>query len=711
MNDLSRWSRRGGLYVWAVIVLVAVVLAATRLRVENPRGLWAIRPQPAASQLWAFARSQFGDREMLLVAVRLQVDSTLRVDTVTAALERWIRDQPEVGNVFGPQNVRRLRAGLGFLQSRQRQQQWRELRSVVHSADSSVAVIFVTIVPPSEEGSLEVKSAFISRLRQQSVHLVPKNAELLLAGQPVLDVALDRLLHADMRAAVPLALACISLLLAGLLGVRSMAPALAVLSSVVVLLGGLAVTGVAVSSATAIALPLTVVVGLSYGVHMALAIDRTGSARTAVREIGPPLAWSYVTTAVAVASLTLSPIRALRLFAVVSTAGLTIAFLAAITLVPLLHASSGSRWSVRGRALVNRAGFRFFAFAARRPKRTLIAWAAVGGIAALGLARVTVEPNTYLSFFPDASPVVQAHRVLDQKLNGSVPLELLVETDSGVAARQTRVRQRISEFAAAATEHHVLGPFLAPLGTGWLQRSPSARAWFEGRDPRYTRAVFSMPIVPTSEARRLVGSLDSIAAAHSDDAVDLRVTGQLPASIPMQQALVDSQLRSLALLLAVVTLFLVVAARSVRVGFVLLIPNLIALATVAGTMGYTGIAVDFTTVSVCSLVLGVAVDDTLQMTWALRGPAAMGTAHGVPVAVRKTASPISIASLVMIAGCGALLLSPFPPTQRLGGLLAVGLVVALGADLTLTPLLLSGVPSRRKSRRLRGLLTASLTPD
>lgn len=711
MNDLSRWSRRGQLYVWAVIVLVAVVLAATRLRVENPRGLWAIRPQPAASQLWAFARSQFGDREVLLVAVRLQVDSTLRVDTVTAALERWIRDQPEVGNVFGPQNVRRLRAGLGFLQSRQRQQQWRELRSVVHSADSSVAVIFVTIVPPSEEGSLEVKSAFISRLRQQSVHLVPKNAELLLAGQPVLDVALDRLLHADMRAAVPLALACISLLLAGLLGVRSMAPALAVLSSVVVLLGGLAVTGVAVSSATAIALPLTVVVGLSYGVHMALAIDRTGSARTAVREIGPPLAWSYVTTAVAVASLTLSPIRALRLFAVVSTAGLTIAFVAAITLVPLLHASSGSRWSVRGRALVNRTGFRFFAFAARRPKRTLIAWAAVGGIAALGLARVTVEPNTYLSFFPDASPVVQAHRVLDQKLNGSVPLELLVETDSGVAARQMRVRQRISEFAAAATEHHVLGPFFAPLGTGWLQRSASARAWFEGRDPRYTRAVFSMPIVPTSEARRLVGSLDSIAAAHSDDAVDLRVTGQLPASIPMQQALVDSQLRSLALLLAVVTLFLVVAARSVRVGFVLLIPNLIALATVAGTMGYMGIAVDFTTVSVCSLVLGVAVDDTLQMTWALRGPAAMGTTHGAPVAVRKTASPISIASLVMIAGCGALLLSPFPPTQRLGGLLAVGLVVALGADLTLTPLLLSGVPSRRKSRRLRGLLTASLTRD
>lgn len=711
MNGLSRWSRRGQLYVWAVIVLVAVVLAATRLRVENPRGLWAIRPQPAASQLWAFARSQFGDREVLLVAVRLQVDPTLRVDTVTAALERWIRDQPEVGNVFGPQNVRRLRAGLGFLQSRQRQRQWRELRSVVHSADSSVAVIFVTIVPPSEEGSLEVKSAFISRLRQQSVHLVPKNAELLLAGQPVLDVALDRLLHADMRAAVPLALACISLLLAGLLGVRSMAPALAVLSSVVVLLGGLAVTGVAVSSATAIALPLTVVVGLSYGVHMALAIDRTGSARTAVREIGPPLAWSYVTTAVAVASLTLSPIRALRLFAVVSTAGLTIAFVAAITLVPLLHASSGSRWSVRGRALVNRTGFRFFAFAARRPKRTLIAWAAVGGIAALGLARVTVEPNTYLSFFPDASPVVQAHRVLDQKLNGSVPLELLVETDSGVAARQTRVRQRISEFAAAATEHHVLGPFFAPLGTGWLQRSASARAWFEGRDPRYTRAVFSMPIVPTSEARRLVGSLDSIAAAHSDDAVDLRVTGQLPASIPMQQALVDSQLRSLALLLAVVTLFLVVAARSVRVGFVLLIPNLIALATVAGTMGYMGIAVDFTTVSVCSLVLGVAVDDTLQMTWALRGPAAMGTTHGAPVAVRKTASPIAIASLAMIAGCGALLLSPFPPTQRLGGLLAVGLVVALGADLTLTPLLLSGVPSRRKSRRLRGLLTASLTRD
>lgn len=673
--------------------MAAAAVTVARLTIEKPRGLWAISPQPAASQLWFFARDQFGEREVLLVAVQLPRSSALRADTVTAALERWIGDQPEVSGVFGMQSVRRLRRGVGFLVSRQRQQQWRELRSTILSPDSSVIVTYVTLVLPPDQGSHEVKTSFLSRLRQQSAELLPEGTELLLAGQPALDVALVRLLRVEIKTAVPLALACITLVLVITIGTRAMAPALAVLASVIVQLGGLAATGVPISSATTVAFPLTVIVGLSYGVHMTLAIDRMHSAHAAIREIGPPLGWSYVTTAVALGSLSLSPIYALRLFAYVSTAGVTLAFLAAFTLVPQLQTRSRSRWSVRGRALLTRPAIRFFGLAAGNPVGTLVVWTAVGIIAAVGLSRVTVEPNSHLGFFSDDDPIVFAHKTLDQAFNGSVSLELLVDTDSGVAARQPRVQQRIRDFARVATEQLGVGPMFAPLDQRLLRYDSvlvaSIRDWFEGRDPRYTRAVFSMPVVPTAEARAVVQSLNSIATAHSDAAVRIRVTGQLPSSIPMLRALVDSQVRSLGVLLAVVTVFLALAARSATVGLILLIPNALSLASVAGAMGYLGIPIDFVTVTVCSLVLGVAVDDTLQITWAMRRTDAAGMKYLAPLALRRTAGPVSLASIAMIAGCVALLLSPFPPTRHLGGLLAIGLTTALVADLTLTPLLLS----------------------
>jgi len=168
----------------------------------------------------------------------------------------------------------------------------------------------------------------------------------------------------------------------------------------------------------------------------------------------------------------------------------------------------------------------------------------------------------------------------------------------------------------------------------------------------------------------------------------------LPAALPMQRALVASQLASLGLLLAAVAGSLVALARSGRRAAVLLVPNVAPLIAVGAAMGILGIPLDFTTVCVASLVLGVSVDDTLQITWAGRRSGG-GRAFSPSWAMRRVTAPALIGVLGPIVGAMALLGSPFAPTQRLGGLLALGLLVALLADLTLTPLLLAG---RRRGR-------------
>jgi predicted RND superfamily exporter protein len=678
-----------------VVLCVAAAVTATRLKVQNPRGLWSVSPDPPAHQYWTFAQQQFGDRDVLLVGVALPAAAASALETTAVALQHWIRDQPEVAQVLGIEQVQAVQRRLGPFGGRLLS----GLREAVIGRDGTTAMTYVILRPPTTVGSLDVQASFVDRLRGEAPGLLPTGYELHVAGQPAIDVSLDRLLRDDFARTVPLALAALGLVLVLLIGREGVAAVVAMAAGIVVLLAGLALTHVPVSSATAVALPLTVVVGISYAAHVGLAVARADGDRAAVKEIRIPLTWSYVTTVVAVGSFVLSPIRALRFFAAASAAGLSIAFLSALSLTPLVRLRGSRSGARRARRRLTRLGVAIYRAAARRQRVTVGIWLGVMIVISVGVLRLRLESNSYLGFFPEDHPIARAYRAVDAAFGGSVPLHVLARVDSGSAFQQERARSRIAEFLRSAAEQLDLGPVLQPppprtLGSDEHTQDLMAR-WFQGEDVRYTRAIFTIPIMSTPEAVRTINSLDSLAREHSDEAVSLSVTGLLPASIPMQQMLVGLMIRSLALLGAFVFVAFVLAARSLRGGLTLLAPNLIAVLAVVGVMGYVGIPIDFTTVSVTSLVLGVAVDDTLQLTWAGR-EAAGGRQYLASRAVRRTAAPVLLGSIAMIVGAATLTASQFPPTSQLGGLLALGLAVALAADLTLTPLLIARWAGRHR---------------
>ena len=681
---------------WTAIVVVAAWIAAARLVVENPRGLWAVNPDPPAHQLWEFAQEQFGDREILLVVLRMPAGGAADREERAAALQRWIRQQPEVQHTLGMEQTEELARRMGPFGGRTLSR----LRAALLGRDGVSVVTYVVLVPPARPGGLDEKVAFLTRLAETAPTLLPPGATLALAGQPAVDVALNALLRDDFGRTVPVALVATGLPLVLLLGWWSAAALATVAVGLIVLLAGMALGGVPVSSATAVALPLTVVVGISYSAHVALAMSRRRELRAALTEIAAPLGWSYLTTLVALGSFAFSPIRALRLFAAASCAGLTVAFVAAVTLTPFLWPTRRT-WVPRKvpRALT-RIGVGFFGYTTRRLPIAAVVGAGTLLVMSLGLLRVQVEPNNYLSFFPERHAIARAYRAVDSAFGGSVQLQVLAEADSGVAYHQERVQTRLAAFLDSAAGAAPIASALPPPPGRLVGSSGDTAAilrWFVGRDARYTRAMFALPILPTAEARHAIEALDTIAAAQSDDAVRLRVTGLLPASMPMQRLLLRLMVRSLLLLSVFVAVALAVVTRSVGEGLVLLVPNLLAVLAVLAAMGWVGTPIDFTTISVVSLVLGVAVDDTLQIAWAGRSDGRAG--YRPSRAVRRTSPPVLLGAFAMIAGSVTLTASPFGPTARLGALLAVGLLVGLVADLTLTPLLIAGWSARTSRGR------------
>jgi predicted RND superfamily exporter protein len=679
--------------LWALVLGVAAWSVATRLSVSNPTGQWKPTPTPPADSLWEFARDQFADREIIIAAIRLpEADRRASLRTV-AELEVWIGDQPEISTVFGPRGVGRLDLELRL--PLQPDEMYRLQRAVL-SEDGTLARIFATLRPPDVVGSLALKRLFIERLRERGPAILHPDTELLLAGKPVLDLSLNRLVSLDATRSAPLALAVMLLILLVLLGVSGVPPVLGVLAAVLLLAGVLGLADVPLSTATVVALPITAVVGLSYGLHVTMAVEKEGNVEDGLRRVRRPIVWAYATTVFALLGFALSSIPAIRTFAWSTALGITAALVAALTAVPLLVLRRTSR-PPRARRL-SRGTFRLYAAAARHPTTVIIAWSIIAVVAVTGVPHVRLEPNNYLGLFPSDHPAVMAHNELDRAFGGSVPLYVLAAADTGSAYDQRRVRDRLVAMMDEATDRVGLGAALLPVDPARRAREPLVEelsaGWFEAKDPRLTRALLSLPVVETPQARAILSDLESLAQRHSDHEVRLQVTGVLHASLPLLAALIDTQVRSLVTLLVVVALVLMVVARSTGGGLRLVAPSVLPLVVVAGAMGYSGLVLDFTTVTVFSIVLGVAVDDTLHIAISARDRPGRGGSP--PLAVRRTSDAVTFTSLVAVVGFTVLWLSPFPATQRLGQLLGLGLAVAWLADVTLTPLLLAkrrGQPS------------------
>ncbi|MBW2625471.1 MAG: RND family transporter [Deltaproteobacteria bacterium] len=174
----------------------------------------------------------------------------------------------------------------------------------------------------------------------------------------------------------------------------------------------------------------------------------------------------------------------------------------------------------------------------------------------------------------------------------------------------------------------------------------------------------------------------------SDDQVHL--SGILVLYNNMLQSLFRSQILSLeAVFLAIFLMFLLLF-RSVKLALIALVPNLVAVPLVLGLMGGLGIPLDFMTITIAAISIGIGVDDTIhyvhrfgkevKVDWDYQ--AAVSRSHdSIGRAMYYTTVTITI-------GFSILILSKFVPTIYFGILTAFAMLIALLANFTVLPVLL-----------------------
>ncbi|HSM13127.1 MAG TPA: MMPL family transporter, partial [Thermoanaerobaculia bacterium] len=594
------------------------------------------------------------------------------------------------------------------------------------SADGRIATVLVETeeLPARQVGAL-------TRELERIAAGAPEGLGTVVVGTRSLERALDRSSREIGTIYFPLLLGLSVLLLAATF--RDLGGVVVPLAFVAlvegVTLGAMGWAGVELDLVLAILPPLVFAISLASVLHVQIpcrAAEAAGaSPEEAVREVyrdkGRALVAAGLSTALGFAALGLSPVPAVRALGLWAGLGLAFQTLASFAVLPALLALAAVRRGLPERALedrLERLGARLARGAADHRRAILLGFGLLAVAALGGWLRLERESDA-LRYLPADDPLRTAVERLERRGIGTATLELVVRspgdapglwrTAAGLASLE-RLELALDGDAGVlgavgagglVAELGASSPFAAlqsheeslEVGLALAASEPeagSALARFVDGPGSLARLTLFVPHAGYAAIDGLAARAEQLAAEMLPEGTTAQATGLLRVLLALHRSLLATLGRSLALTAAVATIVFALLLGRARDVARALAPNLGPILLLLGGMGWLGVKLDIATAMVASILLGLAVDDTIHtLARYRRRRAEVGARAAIEERLRQTAPAYLLTGAILAAGFGVCALSDFAPIARFGGLAAAGVALAVAADLVLVPALFS----------------------
>ncbi len=556
-------------------------------------------------------------------------------------------------------------------------------------------------------------------------------ANIYLGGAEVLGVDLIRMVRSDLQVFGLAVLGMISLVL--LLVFRRLRwvllPLVCCGVSVIMTVGLFGLLGLKATVISANFIALQLVLTLAVVVHLIVQYREEAEAdrqadqaalvtRTLRRKLGPCL-YAGLTTSVGFASLLLTDIEPVRAFGLMMILAMAMSILTSLVLFPaamlLLRRVGGAgddRW-VRG-TVNGLAGLSIRRGGVVSSVAVVIFVLAIGGTLLLDVE------NSFIDYFDESTRIHEELTFIDQEFGGSTPLDVVYHMpgggpDSGNLVIRAETVQTLQRLQAVMEDQPAMGTVLSLVNFTELARALNgdrplteteltAVYWMLDESMRQSlvRGYFSESaghlrltarIKDTTEGLDRGALLQSLRSGFEDQGLqadDYLITGLFV----LYQDLLERLFTSQALTLGVVFIALAVAFglifRSVKIALIAVIPNVLSAFVVLGVMGWAGISLDFMTITIAAVAMGIAVDDTIHYVHRFLEERKAGEApdDAVRASHRSVGAALIYTTLVIVCGFALLGFSDFVPSVLFGLLSALAMLVALLTDLSLLPVML-----------------------
>jgi len=251
---------------------------------------------------------------------------------------------------------------------------------------------------------------------------------------------------------------------------------------------------------------------------------------------------------------------------------------------------------------------------------------------------------------------------------------------------------RIPESQELAAQYLLLYELSLPLGldlNNQIDRSRSA-----------TRVSVSAETLYSQELLELNARAEAWLEENAPRVAEVNSTGPAALFAYIGQRNIRAMLVGTAVVLVAISAILLFALRSLRLGLISILPNLIPAVLGFGVWGLTVGQVGLSLSVVVAMTVGIVVDDTVHFLSKYRRARreyGQGPEEAIHHAFDTAGRALFTTTVVLVAGFLIFVFSPFVPTAQVGVLTAMIIGFALIADLTLLPALLAVVD--RKSAR------------
>lgn len=217
-------------------------------------------------------------------------------------------------------------------------------------------------------------------------------------------------------------------------------------------------------------------------------------------------------------------------------------------------------------------------------------------------------------------------------------------------------------------------------------------------DKSQTRLLVSLDTVSTVQMKGLEADAAAWLKANVPSHMQAQGTSPTVMFAHISQRNIRQMLSATTIALIAVSVILIFALRSVRLGMVSLVPNLVPAIMGFGAWSLLVGEIGLATSIVAATTIGIVIDDTVHfLSKYQHARAALGkdAESAVRYAFSTVGSAMLVTTVVLVAGFLVLSLSTFEMNAGMGLLTALVLTIALIADFTLLPALLMWMDKAR----------------
>lgn len=606
------------------------------------------------------------------------------------------------------------------------------------TADAAFSLIYAKV--EHIEGTITHKVELSRKIQAFLNNITGKEKyNFYLAGGPILDENFLTNFKRDQSVLIPLVLIIIIIIF--IYSFRSISgvllPVAVIVGTVILVYGFMASVNHDLNILNAIVPIIVLAIGIADAVHILvdyyheINMGRTSreAAENSIINLFIPCFFTSLTTSISFLAFTTSRIVPLKELGMQSAFGVFAAFVLSITLLPALLSYLKEK-HVKAKKITQENIFynlflKIAKFTPEQNKKIILISGTLTLIFIYFTFQVKVDANA-MNYFKDSSPVKIDTKYIDSKLKGTLNAEFIIDAGEVGAVKDPEFLQKLEKFQNFLQSIPEFGrvisllDFLKKMNQVLHEDNEAYYKLPETREEaaqylllysfaspdedltdmvdfnyRFTRVSVRIPIMNTSKNKVLMKKVEEFLQKELPS-LSVNLTGLVILFNNIDEYILDSQITSFSLAFTLIFIMMIFVFRSLKFGALSMIPNLLPVLAAGGIMGLLGIYLEFGTVMVACVVIGIGVDDTIHYLWRYlkKRRQKLSKREAIQIALTESGKPIIFTSIILFFGFFVLLFASLKINVYFGLLVCIAVIVALLADLIFLSAIILSLPER-----------------